>query len=78
METTLQELDRLMSAPSEGEHLEFKEAKTQFDQTKLCRYCIALANEGGGKLVLGVSDARPDGWSVPRHTTTSLTCARRS
>jgi ATP-dependent DNA helicase RecG len=59
METTLQELERVMSAPSEGEHLEFKEAKTQFDQTKLCRYCVALANEGGGKLVLGVSDALP-------------------
>lgn len=48
-----------MSSPSEGEQLEFKEAKSQLDQTKLCRYCVAIANEGGGRLVLGVSDARP-------------------
>jgi len=59
METSVEELHRLMQAPSEAEHLEFKEAKTQFDQTKLCRYCVAIANEGGGKLVLGVSDALP-------------------
>ncbi len=59
MTTTLEELERLMSSPSEGEQLEFKEAKSQLDQTKLCRYCVAIANEGGGRLVLGVSDAHP-------------------
>jgi len=59
MDTTLDELERLMASPSEGEHLEFKEAKNQFDRDKLCKYCIAIANEGGGRLVLGVSDAPP-------------------
>ena len=48
----------LAQAP-EDEHLEFKEAKQQYDTTKLLRYCVALANEGGGHLVLGVSDKRP-------------------
>ena len=43
----------------EGLHLEFKEAKNRFDFEALLKYCVALANEGGGKLVLGVSDARP-------------------
>ena len=56
---TLDILNRwLLSAP-ENEHLEFKEAKQQYDTTKLLRYCVALANEGGGHLVLGVSDQRP-------------------
>lgn len=45
--------------PAESEHLEFKEAKQQFDTTKLMRYCVALANECGGHLVLGVSDKLP-------------------
>lgn len=43
----------------EDEHLDFKEAKSQFDSEKLIRYCVALANEGGGRLVLGVTNARP-------------------
>lgn len=48
-----------MVAPGETEHLEFKEAKTSFDAEKLVKYCAALANEGGGHLVLGVTDKRP-------------------
>jgi ATP-dependent DNA helicase RecG len=56
---TLDTLTRWLSAPAESEHLEFKEAKQQFDTTKLLRYCVALANEGGGHLVLGVSDGSP-------------------
>ncbi|MBI5787296.1 MAG: putative DNA binding domain-containing protein [Candidatus Schekmanbacteria bacterium] len=43
----------------EDEHLEFKEAKNNFDFNMLLEYCVALANEGGGKLVLGVSDKKP-------------------
>jgi len=43
----------------EAEHLEFKEAKGDFKFDKLRDYCAALANEGGGRLVLGVSDRRP-------------------
>ncbi|MEX2043861.1 MAG: ATP-binding protein, partial [Opitutus sp.] len=56
MNTTIEELERWMKASREGENLEFKEAKNQYDLTKVLRYCVALANEGGGKLVLGVSD----------------------
>ena len=26
---------------------------------KLVNYCVALANEGGGKIILGVTDERP-------------------
>lgn len=57
--TALAQLQEWLSAPREGEHLEFKEAKNQYDTTKLFEYCVALANEGGGKLVLGVTDAHP-------------------
>lgn len=39
--------------------MEFKEAKHQFDNHKLYAYCVAIANEGGGYLVLGVSDKPP-------------------
>lgn len=46
-------------AGREHEHLEFKEAKNNFHFEKLVKYCAALANEGGGSIVLGVTDARP-------------------
>jgi ATP-dependent DNA helicase RecG len=59
MSTSLDDLHRWMSQPREDERLEFKEAKAQYDMTKLMRYCVALANEGGGRLVLGVSDKPP-------------------
>lgn len=59
MVITLETLSRWLSAPAESERLEFKEAKQQFDTTKLLRYCVALANEGGGHLVLGVSNKLP-------------------
>jgi ATP-dependent DNA helicase RecG len=39
--------------------LEFKEAKTQIDFGKLCKYCVALANEGGGHMLLGIADKPP-------------------
>ena len=57
--TSIQDLERWMRSPREGEHLEFKEAKNQFDVSKVFRYCVAIANEGGGELVLGVSDKLP-------------------
>ena len=31
----------------------------QFDNRKLYRYCVAIANEGGGYLILGVTDKPP-------------------
>ena len=42
---------------NEDLRFEFKEARNQFSKDKdLPDYCAALANEGGGKLVLGVVD----------------------
>ena len=43
----------------EGEHCEFKEWKTKDDFDGLTKHACALANEGGGKIILGVSDQRP-------------------
>jgi len=51
-------IEKLLNAP-EGEHYEFKEAKNRFSFDEALKYCCALANCGGGKLVLGVSDKRP-------------------
>lgn len=59
MATTSQQIDLWRSVSSEHQRLEFKEAKSQFDNRKLYEYCVALANEGGGHLLLGVSDKPP-------------------
>lgn len=59
MPATLDQLKIWMEVPYENENIEFKEAKEQFDRDKLIRYCVALANEGGGKLILGVTNRRP-------------------
>lgn len=59
MITTPEQIDLWRQSPSERQRLEFKEAKTQFDNRKLYEYCVALANEGGGYLVLGVADKPP-------------------
>lgn len=53
MSTTPEQIDVWRAAPTERQRLEFKEAKTQFDNKKLYKYCVALANEGGGQLILG-------------------------
>ncbi|MEK6281353.1 MAG: ATP-binding protein [Acidobacteriota bacterium] len=59
MATTIEELERFITVSRETPGLEFKEAKVQYDNTKLFRYCVAIANEGGGKLLLGVTDELP-------------------
>jgi len=51
------ELKKLLQSP-ENEQIEYKEAKAQYDVKKLMKYCVAFANEGGGKLVFGVNDQR--------------------
>ena len=58
MDALLKQLDILLRS-DEDEHLEFKEAKQDFDFEKLVRYCVALANEGSGKIILGVTDKKP-------------------
>jgi ATP-dependent DNA helicase RecG len=55
---TLDQL-RIWLSARENEHLEFKEARSGFHFEKLAKYCAALANEGGGSIVLGVTDRRP-------------------
>jgi len=56
---TVEQIDFWRNAKSETQNLEFKEAKNQFDNKKLYRYCVALANEGGGHLLLGIADKPP-------------------
>jgi ATP-dependent DNA helicase RecG len=59
MTTTPAQIDLWRKEPSEHQRLEFKEAKNSFDRDKLNAYCVAIANEGGGNLVLGVADKPP-------------------
>lgn len=60
---TKEEFANLLNSDKETEHIEFKTAKKSFnfenDRHSVCGYCVALANERGGKLVLGVSDKLP-------------------
>jgi len=59
MVTTPAQIDLWRQSTSENQRLEFKEAKAQFDNRKLYEYCVALANEGGGHLLLGVANEPP-------------------
>ena len=52
------DIAKLLNA-KEGENIEFKEAKNRFDFEDLVHYACAIANLGGGKIVLGVTDKRP-------------------
>jgi ATP-dependent DNA helicase RecG len=61
------ELYALMKS-RESAHLEFKEAKNGYDSDKLTKYCCAIANEGGGKIILGVTD------KIPRKVVGSQAC----
>jgi ATP-dependent DNA helicase RecG len=56
---TLENLEKWLNAPAETERLEFKTAKNHYEKDKLLKYCVALANEGGGYFVLGVTDKPP-------------------
>jgi ATP-dependent DNA helicase RecG len=58
MSATIGQLHSWLVAP-ENEHLEFKEARNSFEFEDLVKYCAALANEGGGAMILGVTDKRP-------------------
>lgn len=58
MTTTPEQLTELLAAP-EGTRIEFKSATGGYHFDKLVEYCVAIANEGGGKIILGVSDVRP-------------------
>lgn len=58
MTISLEHLQTWLTA-KEDEHLEFKEAKNHFHFETVVKYCAALANEGGGHLILGVTDKPP-------------------
>lgn len=55
---THEQLQHIMES-REHEHLEFKETKSSFEFEELVHYSVALANEGGGRMVLGVTDKQP-------------------
>jgi len=55
---TVEQLNELLLTV-EDEHLEFKKAEHDFNIEKLRKYCCALANERGGKLILGVTNRKP-------------------
>ena len=59
MSITTDQINVWRTVSTEHQRLEFKEAKTQIDFGKLCKYCVALANEGGGHLLLGIADELP-------------------
>lgn len=77
MAVTLADLERMLTEP-EGEHLEFKAAENQYNFEDLVGYCVALANERGGRIVLGVTDKRPRrvvgtrAFDVPERTVAGL------
>ena len=56
--TTAEQFQTYLDAP-EGNRLEFKSATGGFHFEELIKYCVAVANEGGGKILLGISDKRP-------------------
>jgi ATP-dependent DNA helicase RecG len=72
------ELNTLLLARSESEHVEFKEAKNRYDFEELVAYCVALSNECGGKMVMGVTDALPrkvvgtQAFDVPERTVAGI------
>lgn len=59
MNTEDEQLSIWLNAPHETPQLEFKLAEKSFDHEKLFRYCVAIGNEGGGRIILGVTDRPP-------------------
>jgi ATP-dependent DNA helicase RecG len=59
MPVSHEQFDIWRTAPSETQTLEFKEAKNQYDTDKLFGYCVAIANEGGEHLILGIKNKPP-------------------
>ncbi|MEP6778356.1 MAG: ATP-binding protein [Gemmatimonadaceae bacterium] len=58
MSTSAAEFAGLLSA-AENSRIEFKTAENRYDFEKLVQYVVAIANEGGGQIILGVNDVRP-------------------
>ncbi len=58
MTTTPEKFRELLDSP-EGTRLEFKSARNSYEFDKVVNYCVALANECGGTIILGATDKRP-------------------
>lgn len=58
MQTSHEQLLKWLAEP-EGTRFEFKQATSTYHFDKLVDYCVALANEGGGQIIFGVTDKRP-------------------
>lgn len=58
MQTSTEEFAHWLEE-EESNRFEFKEAKTNYHFDELVKYCAAIANEGGGKVIFGVTDKRP-------------------
>lgn len=56
--TTPDLLERWLASPDDS-GLEFKKGRRGYEIDKLAAQCVALANGGGGRLILGVTDKRP-------------------
>ena len=54
MTTSIEELTGWMNVPAEHENLEFKAATASggIHGERIFKYCVAISNEGGGKLIL--------------------------
>lgn len=59
MTISVEQIDLWRGSASETKNLEFKEDGNQYDTRKLCRYCVAIANEGGGHLVSAIAGKPP-------------------
>lgn len=59
MATSAAQIDLWRQEPTEHQALEFKEAKASYSFDKLCAYSVAIANEGGGYLLLGIANNPP-------------------
>lgn len=55
---TIEQLETLLKQ-DENEHLEFKKAERNYEYDNVVKYSVALANEGGGHLILGITDKKP-------------------
>ena len=56
--TSSEQFQKWLDSP-EGSRIEFKSATGGFPFEELVDYCVGLANEGGGPIILGVSNKRP-------------------
>lgn len=59
MATSFERINEWLNLSTESPQLEFKEARAGFSVDKLFEYCVAISNERGGKLVLGISNEHP-------------------